>query len=65
MVPGHEIVGIVKQVGEHVKKFKEGDTVGVGCLVESCRVCDNYNEGLQQYCLNGISWHNFLDGSLI
>lgn len=53
LVPGHEIVGVVTNVGEHVKKFKEGDTVGVGCLVESCRVCDNCNDGEQQYCLNG------------
>jgi uncharacterized zinc-type alcohol dehydrogenase-like protein len=53
MVPGHEIVGVVTRVGAHVKKYKEGDTVGVGCMVESCRVCDNCNEGQQQYCLNG------------
>lgn len=53
MVPGHEIVGVVTKVGDHVKKYKEGDTVGVGCMVESCRVCDNCNEGQQQYCLNG------------
>ena len=53
MVPGHEIVGIVSAVGDHVKKFKEGDTVGVGCLVESCRECENCKEGEEQYCLNG------------
>ena len=53
MVPGHEIVGIVTRVGDQVKKYKEGDTVGVGCMVESCRVCDNCKEGQQQYCLNG------------
>eukprot|EP01035_Chromulina_nebulosa_P062248 gene62248-85126_t len=41
MVPGHEIVGKVTKVGAHVKKFKEGDLAGVGCLVDSCRVCDN------------------------
>lgn len=56
MVPGHEIVGVIAAVGDHVKKFKEGDTVGVGCLVDSCRVCDNCNEGLQQYCLNGATY---------
>src|SRR3712207_6901306 len=39
MVPGHEIVGIVTRVGDHVKKYKAGDTVGVGCMVDSCRVC--------------------------
>ena len=53
MVPGHEIVGHVTAVGEHVKKFKEGDTVGVGCLVDSCRECKNCNDGQEQYCLNG------------
>lgn len=53
MVPGHEIVGVVNQVGAHVKKYKEGDIVGVGCMVDSCRVCNNCQEGQQQYCLNG------------
>ncbi len=53
MVPGHEIVGRVVSVGSHVKKFKEGDIAGVGCLVDSCRDCDYCNEGLEQYCANG------------
>ena len=53
IVPGHEIVGIVTRTGAHVKKFSEGDIVGVGCLVESCRVCSNCKEGEEQYCLNG------------
>lgn len=53
IVPGHEIVGVVSKVGDHVSKFKEGDIVGVGCLVESCRVCENCKEGEEQYCLNG------------
>ena len=39
MVPGHEIIGRVSKVGDHVKKFKAGDLVGVGCLVDSCREC--------------------------
>ena len=52
MVPGHEIVGKVTQVGNHVTKFKAGDLVGVGCLVDSCRVCDSCKEGLEQYCEN-------------
>ena len=55
MVPGHEIVGKVTKVGDHVKKFKVGDLVGVGCLVDSCRVCDSCKEGLEQYFLNGSS----------
>ncbi|MGF7038505.1 NAD(P)-dependent alcohol dehydrogenase [Mucilaginibacter lappiensis] len=53
MVPGHEIVGKVIQVGDHVKKFKADDLAGVGCLVDSCRTCDNCKDGLEQYCLNG------------
>ena len=54
MVPGHEIVGVVSAVGSAVAKFKPGDTVGVGCLVDSCRTCDNCAAGLQQYCTNGM-----------
>ena len=54
MVPGHEIVGRVVSVGDHVKKLKPGDVAGVGCLVDSCRECDNCNEGLEQHCLNGM-----------
>ncbi|MFD2934236.1 NAD(P)-dependent alcohol dehydrogenase [Spirosoma flavum] len=55
MVPGHEIVGRVTQVGAHVTKFKVGDLAGVGCLVDSCRQCENCQEGLEQYCLVGNS----------
>lgn len=55
MVPGHEIVGRVTAVGEHVTKFKAGDLAGVGCLVDSCRHCENCEVGLEQYCLNGAS----------
>jgi len=55
MVPGHEIVGRVNRVGSQVTKYKEGDLVGVGCLVDSCRHCDNCQGGLEQYCLNGHS----------
>ncbi len=54
MVPGHEIVGRITKVGEHVKKFKVGDLAGVGCFVDSCRVCDNCKEGLEQYCDTGM-----------
>src|SRR6476469_9135550 len=53
MVPGHEIVGRVKQTGDAVTKFKTGDLVGVGCLVDSCRECENCKEGLEQFCDNG------------
>lgn len=54
LVPGHEIVGIVKATGSEVQKFKVGDTVGVGCLVDSCRECDYCRRGLEQYCANGM-----------
>src|ERR1700681_2735129 len=49
-VPGHEIVGRVVRAGNAVKKFKEGDLAAVGCLVDSCRQCENCREGLEQYC---------------
>jgi uncharacterized zinc-type alcohol dehydrogenase-like protein len=52
MVPGHEIVGRVARVGAEVTKFKEGDLAGVGCFVDSCRVCRNCREGEEQYCEN-------------
>ncbi len=53
MVPGHEIVGKVSKIGNAVKKFKVGDLAGVGCLVDSCRTCENCMQGLEQYCLGG------------
>ncbi|MCB4207212.1 NAD(P)-dependent alcohol dehydrogenase [Arthrobacter sp. UM1] len=49
-VPGHEIVGRVRRVGAEVSGFTEGERVGVGCLVDSCRECESCREGLQQYC---------------
>jgi uncharacterized zinc-type alcohol dehydrogenase-like protein len=55
VVPGHEIVGRVTDVGEKVTAFKAGDIVGVGCMVDSCRVCSACEEGLEQYCLNGMT----------
>ncbi len=54
MVPGHEIVGIVKSVGSNVKKFKLGDRVGVGCFVDSCRTCASCTSGLEQFCSQGM-----------
>ncbi|MBD2714984.1 NAD(P)-dependent alcohol dehydrogenase [Microvirga sp. STR05] len=53
MVPGHEIVGRITKVGEHVKKFKVDELAGVGCMVDSCQVCVNCKDGLEQYCLEG------------
>jgi alcohol dehydrogenase (NADP+) len=52
-VPGHEIVGRVVKVGAGVDRFKEGDTVGVGCMVDSCRTCDNCKANLEQFCQTG------------
>ena len=54
VVPGHEIVGRVSAVGDHVTKFKVGELAGIGCMVDSCRECDNCKEGLEQYCSNGM-----------
>ena len=53
-VPGHEIVGHVSAVGSDVSGFTVGDTVGVGCLVGSCKHCASCDEGLEQYCTNGF-----------
>jgi uncharacterized zinc-type alcohol dehydrogenase-like protein len=55
MVPGHEIVGIVTEVGASVTKFRVGDRIGVGVFIDSCRNCTNCNRGLEQYCRNGMT----------
>ncbi|HEY9854992.1 MAG TPA: NAD(P)-dependent alcohol dehydrogenase [Stenomitos sp.] len=55
MVPGHEIVGQVAQVGDQVTKWKVGDTVGVGCFVDSCRTCEACEAGEEQYCEKGMT----------
>ncbi|MBA3487194.1 MAG: NAD(P)-dependent alcohol dehydrogenase [Lysobacter sp.] len=55
MVPGHEIVGRVAQVGEGVEKFKPGDAVGVGCFVDSCRSCAQCDADQEQYCTKGMT----------
>ncbi|MGD7009518.1 NAD(P)-dependent alcohol dehydrogenase [Metabacillus sp. 84] len=53
LVPGHEIAGIVTDVGPEVTKYKVGDRVGVGCMVDSCGECENCRKGDEQYCLKG------------
>jgi uncharacterized zinc-type alcohol dehydrogenase-like protein len=50
---GHEIVGVVTEVGASVSRFAVGDRVGVGCMVDSCRECDNCKRGEEQYCTTG------------
>jgi len=55
MVPGHEIVGRVVQVGKNVRRFKVGDLAGVGCMVDSCRTCSACSQGLEQFCEKGNS----------
>ena len=55
VVPGHEIVGRVTEVGSAVSKFKVGDRAAIGCLVDSCGVCSNCENGHEQYCLNGFT----------
>ena len=52
-VPGHEIIGRVVKTGAHVKKFKEGDIAAVGCMVDSCRSCENCKDDLEQFCEKG------------
>ncbi|MEM8610935.1 MAG: NAD(P)-dependent alcohol dehydrogenase [Cyanobacteria bacterium P01_H01_bin.105] len=54
MVPGHEIIGRVTQIGSHVRNFQIGDQVGVGCFVDSCRTCKACKANLEQHCLKGF-----------
>ncbi|MGO9583042.1 MAG: NAD(P)-dependent alcohol dehydrogenase [Acidimicrobiales bacterium] len=56
LVPGHEIAGTVEETGTEVTEHAVGDRVGVGCMVDSCRECENCLAGDQQYCLNGPVW---------
>lgn len=53
IVPGHEIAGVVSEIGPGVRKFAVGDRVGVGCLVDSCRECDHCRAGMEPYCRAG------------
>jgi uncharacterized zinc-type alcohol dehydrogenase-like protein len=56
IVPGHEIVGRVTAVGNHVTKFKVGDLAGVGCIVDTCRTCNPCKEGFEQFCEEGMTF---------
>ncbi|KAH6799416.1 cinnamyl alcohol dehydrogenase 9 [Perilla frutescens var. frutescens] len=66
IVPGHEIVGIVTEVGNKVEKFKAGDKVGVGCLVGSCRECDQCSNDLENYCAKQVLTYSatYFDGAI-
>lgn len=55
VVPGHEIIGRVTAVGSDVSAHKVGDMVGVGCMVDSCRICSACESGLEQYCSEGMT----------
>jgi len=61
MVPGHEIIGRVSKIGSQVSKFKLGDLVGVGCMVDSCQHCEACEEGLEQYCDGMVGTYNAKD----
>jgi uncharacterized zinc-type alcohol dehydrogenase-like protein len=63
-VPGHEIVGKVTKVGSDVTRFKPGQIVGVGCMVDSCRTCSQCQEGLEQFCDGPVGFTGTYNGSL-
>lgn len=54
MVPGHELMGVVVDVGQKVSKFKVGDLAAIGCMVDSCGSCNNCNSHEEQYCAKGF-----------
>jgi uncharacterized zinc-type alcohol dehydrogenase-like protein len=64
IVPGHEIIGRITNVGSGVAKFKQGDVAGVGCLVDSDGTCENCKEGLEQFCPERILTYNSPDKHL-
>ena len=64
VVPGHEIVGKVTQIGSGVSKHKIGDIVAVGCLVDSCRTCNNCKDDLEQYCSEWVGTYGGFDKHL-
>lgn len=56
IVPGHEILGKITAIGAHVKNFKIGDLAGIGCIVDSCDHCEYCNEGIEQFCEEGVTF---------
>ena len=63
-VPGHEVVGRVLEVGRNVTKFREGDLVGVGCMMDSCGNCNPCREGEENYCEGPVSWTATYNGHM-
>jgi len=61
-VPGHEIIGKVTKVGSEVTRFKPGQIVGVGCMVDSCRTCAQCHDGLEQYCDGPVGFTGTYNG---
>ncbi|GJN36736.1 hypothetical protein PR202_gb25628 [Eleusine coracana subsp. coracana] len=61
IIPGHEIARVVSEVGKNVTKFKAGDRVGVGCMVNSCHSCDQCAQGFENNCLGMIQTYNSVD----
>ncbi len=61
-IPGHEVVGEVTEVGEGVTRFKKGDTIGVGCMVNSCLECEKCNDGVENYCQGPIGFTGTYNG---
>jgi len=65
IVPGHELLGKVTSVGSHVKNYKIGDLVGVGCIVDSCGHCEYCEDGIEQFCDEGVTFSfNSIDKDL-
>lgn len=60
-IPGHEIIGVITEVGSDVTKFKVGDHVGVGCMVDSCRDCEYCKQGLEQFCEGFVVTYDGID----
>src|SRR5579871_2956989 len=56
IVPGHEIIGRVTATGDHVKNFKVGELAAVGCIVDSCGHCEYCNDGIEQFCDEGVTF---------
>ena len=64
VVPGHEIVGRVTNIGTNVTKYKKGDIVAVGCVVDSCKTCANCKDDLEQYCPKSVGTYGGYDKHL-